>query len=449
MKRFYLCFLVFTILMSGCSQKKEAVNPDNALSHYLEKKDRTYSWELKETIEEDGFNTSILRLVSQEWRGIKWIHQLTIISPAEITTDCALLFIDGGSLKDGEPKWKGSDNELLRVLAALAVKNKAIVATIGQVPNQPLFDDLTEDELISFTLHNFRNDRDYTWPLLFPMTKSAVRAMDAVIEFAGKNNDHEINRFVVSGASKRGWTTWLTGAFDKRVTGVAPMVIDVLNMPVNLDYQKEVWGDYSIQIQDYVRLGLAQDLSSPDGKDLAAMIDPYSYRKNLSMPKLIINGTNDEYWPVDAIKNYLDELPGEKFLYYEPNAGHDLGGGEGALNTLSSFFYHEAYSHKHPVCSWEVSSDTLKSTLLINTTAVTVKANLWSCTSPDRDFRNDRFMSTEISNNDQTTLRLIVEHPESGYKAFYVELIFSDPAGGSFSQTTRMFVADDDELYLN
>ncbi|HCO84802.1 MAG TPA: PhoPQ-activated pathogenicity-like protein PqaA type, partial [Arenibacter sp.] len=121
--------------------------------------------------------------------------------------------------------------------AQVAEKNKAIVAIVRQVPNQPLYDGLTEDELISFTLHNYKNDKDLTWPLLFPMVKSAVRAMDAVQEFSSKNLEKEVTRFTVTGASKRGWTTWLTGANDKRVETIAPMVIDVLNMPVSLDYQ--------------------------------------------------------------------------------------------------------------------------------------------------------------------------------------------------------------------
>ena len=33
-------------------------------------------------------------------------------------------------------------------------ENKAIVAVVFQVPNQPLFGDLTEDEIISLILHN-------------------------------------------------------------------------------------------------------------------------------------------------------------------------------------------------------------------------------------------------------------------------------------------------------
>jgi PhoPQ-activated pathogenicity-related protein len=44
------------------------------------------------------------------------------------------------------------------------------------------------------------------------------------------------------------------------------------------------------------------------------MVDPYSYRSSLTMPKMLFMGTNDEYWPVDAIKNYIDSIPGENYI---------------------------------------------------------------------------------------------------------------------------------------
>ena len=34
----------------------------------------------------------------------------------------------------------------------------------------------------------------------------------------------------MTGASKRGWTTWTIGAVDKRVKAMAPLVLDCLNM---------------------------------------------------------------------------------------------------------------------------------------------------------------------------------------------------------------------------
>ena len=106
------------------------------------------------------------------------------------------------------------------------------------------------------------------------MTKSAVRAMDLIQEFSKKELHHNTKGFIVSGASKRGWTTWLTGANDKRVVAIAPMVIDMLNMSVNIPYQKVVWGDYSIEIEDYVKLGLAQEFGTNKENDLVKMNRP-------------------------------------------------------------------------------------------------------------------------------------------------------------------------------
>ena len=163
---------------------------------------------------------------------------MTLMVPDILKYNDALLFITGGSIKDGKPNTHKWTEELTKALSHIAKTNMAIVAILWQVPNQPLYDDLTEDALISYTLHNYLNDIDLTWPLLFPMTKSAVRAMDVVQHFSKKEIKRKIDHFVVSGASKRGWTTWLTGANDSRVKAIAPMVIDVLNMPVNIDYQK-------------------------------------------------------------------------------------------------------------------------------------------------------------------------------------------------------------------
>ena len=60
------------------------------------------------------------------------------------------------------------------------------------------------------------------------MTKAAVKAMDAVTEFTAPKGG-KITRYMVAGASKRGWTTWTTAAVDKRVFAAVPIVMVSLN----------------------------------------------------------------------------------------------------------------------------------------------------------------------------------------------------------------------------
>ncbi len=72
----------------------------------------------------------------------------------------------------------------------------------------------TEDAVIAFSFDRFMATGDESWPALLPMVKSAVRAMDVIQEVVPLGLGIPINDFVVSGGSKRGWTTWLTAAVD-------------------------------------------------------------------------------------------------------------------------------------------------------------------------------------------------------------------------------------------
>ena len=438
-------FVIWLILVASisCTTTPEPVTPETALQNYLQNGDESFAWNVEESYQIDGLEVYDLRLVSQKWREHTWKHTLTVLVPEENNHDGALLFITGGKNKDGNPVVRGGDDEFIQTMAQVAEKSSAMVAIIWQIPNQPLYDDLTEDALISFTLHNYQNDGDFTWPLLFPMVKTAVRAMDAVQEFSEETLQHNIARFVVTGASKRGWTTWLTGASDPRVEAIAPMVIDILNMPVNLDYQVQVWKEYSIQIEDYTKLGIPQDVHTENGDDITTMIDPYSYREKLTMPKMIFIGTNDEYWPVDAIKHYIDDIPGENYIHYVPNAGHDLGGGQQALTALSAFFGNTMLQEKYPSCKWEMSENESRITLSVEATPdKLLGALLWSSDSEDRDFRDEVWSSTEVENQDQKDIEVEVAFPESGFRAFYLDLVYSNPNGGEYTKSTRMFVTD-------
>ena len=429
----------------------EVTTPSNALQHYLHNGDTTFHWEIKDTYDNGGVTIYDLRLVSQKWRGITWVHQLSIVVPKENNYDGALLLITGGSVKNGEPNWSDKEDKFLVAATTIAAKDKAIVAVIRQTPNQPLYGDLTEDALISYTLHNFKQDGDYTWPLLFPMVKSASRAMDAIQQFAAGKLNHPISRFVVSGASERGWTTWLTGANDGRVEAIGPMVIDILNMPVNLDYQIKAWKEYSIQIEDYVKLGIPQQAHTDGGGAINTMVDPYMYRKQLTMPKMIFMGTNDEYWVVDAIKNYYDSIPGRNMIMYSPNVGHNLGGGQLAFSSLSAFFELTLGHKPYPACSWSTKTGKGRVTVDVKTSPdILTGARVWSANSENMIFRKALWTSRELPGSaGKKKVEFTEKFPESGFRAFYLDLIYRDPNGGEYTESTRMFVADKDELKLH
>ena len=452
MKLLFLSILfTFVLFQPEILLAKKAVTPETALQAYLHNGDKSFKWELKDQLKGEGLTYYRIEYTSQTWQTIHWTHDLMLMVPDDLQFTDALLFITGGSNKNEKPNTHKFNDELPVEFGKMCKVNKSVIAVLWQVPNQPLYDNLTEDALISKTLHNYQNDHDFNWPLLFPMTKSAIRAMDIIQEFSKKELHHKVNGFVVSGASKRGWTTWLTGANDKRVVAIGPMVIDMLNMPVNIPYQKVVWGDYSIEIEDYVKLGLAQQFGNGDGKsnDLVQMIDPYSYRKTLTMPKMLFMGTNDPYWPVDAVKNYIDDIPGDNHICYTPNAGHDQGDRKRAFATLSAFFGTTVSKGQYPICDYSLAEANGKITVTVKTTAdKLVDASLFTTTSPNQEFRDKKWGFVGLNAEKKALLQVDVDYPKSGYKAFYVELKYKSPFGQDFTQCTRMFVASDKQVIL-
>ncbi|MGE7777650.1 PhoPQ-activated pathogenicity-related family protein [Chitinophaga sp. NPDC101104] len=438
---------IFLVAVLAAGAARAQVTPETALRSYLNNDDKSFQWTVRDSFEVADITAYSVALTSQQWREHTWKHQLMVFVPKTVKHNGALLFITGGSLKDGEPRWTGANDKLYQAIGQIAHDRQAITAVLRQTPNQPLYNDLTEDALISYTLHNFKQSKDYTWPLLFPMVKSAVRAMDAVQELSRSRASKPVEKFVVAGASKRGWTTWLTGASDGRVKAIAPMVIDILNMPKSLDYQIETWKEYSIQIEDYVKLGIPQQTGTAEGKAITAMVDPYSYRKQLDMPKMLFMGTNDEYWVVDNVKNYINDIPGKYLLNYVPNAGHNMGDGKQVMNGLSAFFGITFNGQHYPECSYTVKKKGKEVTLNIKATSDKLEdVVVWTATSPDLDFRNDKWTSTSLGISATSNVSVSRPLPATGYQAFYVDLKYSQEKGDPYTVSTRVFLTDTEKV---
>ncbi len=317
---------------------------------YVQRPDPTFAWKQVRNHDTDAGKIVDIHLTSQTWREIPWEHQLRVYVPKEVQyPKQMLLFITGGST-DSRPK--PEDHAMGFALAQLC---GARVAVLPQVPNQPLMGGKKEDDLIGETFMIYLKTQESDAPLLLPMVKSAVAAMDA-LQAWGEEQGEPVESFVVTGASKRGWTTWLTGAVEggKRVIAIAPMVIPTLNMKAQSQHQLDVWGKYSEQIEDYTRRGLTEQFDTPVGRQLWKLVDPYTYLDRIKIPVLQINGTNDRYWTLDSMNLFWDDIHAPKYVVYLPNAGHGLDQHrEYATHGIAALFRHAATGRSMPKITWE------------------------------------------------------------------------------------------------
>ncbi len=271
--------IISIALWMFCALALQVNAQDTALDRYIAKPDPSYGWKLANTVSGQGYKGYILELSSQTWRSATevdrpvWKHWLTIIKPDKATSNKALLFIGGGSNKDTVPA-AVSERTL-----SFAMETNTVIAELGMVPNQPLFfsdskeKGRSEDDLIAYSRIKQINTGDDEWLVRLAMVKSGVRALDAVQEFLASEAGGrlKIDQFVVSGGSKRGWTTWLVGAVDKRVIAIMPTVIDALNSEAITRHHFEAYGFFSPALNDYVNHKIFPDkIGTPEYQHILA-----------------------------------------------------------------------------------------------------------------------------------------------------------------------------------
>jgi PhoPQ-activated pathogenicity-related protein len=429
-------FVLLPVFLAGAGVRAAA----GALEDYVARPDRTYQWKATERKRTDGATAHHLEMVSQTWRGQFWSHHLMVIQPDAVrNADWAMLYISGGGNNPPGDKELALFNEVAQRAGVLA-------CILTRVPNQPLYDGRHEDALIAYTFDQYTKSGDKTWPLLFPMVKSAVRAMDTIQALGRTDLRQRVDKFVVTGASKRGWTTWLTGATDSRVQAIAPMVIDMLNMKVQLDWSVAMYGQPSEEIDDYTRIGFHRRMDEPAMVQLRSWVDPFGYRERYRrLPKLLLLGTNDPYWVVDSLRHYYGELPGPKLVFQTPNAGHDLAGGKEAVRTLAAWVQMLADRQTLPQMDWTIDYPTARQARLsVRLDRAPAKLRLWTATSKDRDFRDDKWVSSDLgAPAGAASVTATVDAPAEGYRAFLVEAELGTSTGQSYKLSTEARVVPD------
>ncbi len=401
-----------------------------SMSDYIESTKNEFSYDIQEVIYEENWTGYHVKMISGEWLDskkvdqVEWWHYVDIIIPKQTTSSTGIMFIDGGQ--------KSEDYFRLDAQSiGNAIKTEAVIVNVSNIPFQPLNflssdqDSFEEDDLIAFAWNKFlkqgAKQKDVEWLPRFPMTRAIVRAMDLAQEIV-LQNDIVVKDFVVSGASKRGWTAWTTAAVDSRVKAVVPMVIDMLNLVPSFENHYRSYGEFSPAVQEYVNYNIQDWLGTEEFKVLMSYIEPFSFIDKFTMPKYIINAGSDEFFSTDSWRFYYDKLPGEKIIRYVPNKNHSLDG-RYLTEDLVSYFYRVINDIEIPSLSWNLSDNKLIAELNYDGD---YDVSVWTAKNDNgRDFRlweeGELWEETSIGKLANNKYELNVSSNLKGYKATMIE----------------------------
>jgi PhoPQ-activated pathogenicity-related protein len=434
----------------GAQAPARDTGTQTALDRYVAAPDPSFGFTKVGELPASGATATVLELTSQQWLTAAdvdrplWKHWLIVYRPPTVRSDVALLYISGGA-NNGRRPGRASP-----VLSRIAAETGTVTAELRMVPNQlltllgdPERKAREEDDLIAYTWDKYLRTGDERWPLRLPMTKAAVRAMDAISQWSARpeGGSATVTRFVVSGGSKRGWTTWTTAAVDARVVAIAPAVIDLLNVEESFAHHWRAYGFWAPAVDDYVRHGIMDWMGSPQFKALMAIEDPWSYRDRLTLPKFLINSAGDQFFLPDSSQFYLEGLLGETLLRYVPNSDHSLDETD-AFDSLAAFYGSVVSGRPRPSIRWTRDPG---GTLRVVTSAAPLSARLWTATNPaKRDFRLETFgkqwQAAALQPSAPNTYSATVPTPSAGWTASFMEFTFDVGASKPLTITTDVHV---------
>jgi len=315
------------------------------LDEYVQSDDGYFSWEEVASYNYPGATLYILNMTSQRYQTEEfstqpiWWHWVGVAIPDEIKNlDTSFLVITGGNNENFNPPAR-ADYEGTRI-ARYASQLGIICAYVKMVPNQPMrfyndpnFQSRSEDDFIAWTWRTLLNqlesedeEPNLTIAARMPMTKAVKRAMDAVTAAAKwRIPESNVQKFIVYGESKRGWTVMSIGTTDRRIVAVMPLVFSLINMDVAVDYHfRSMDGAWSFALGPYHHVNLTQDFINPAIQNLWHIEDMYTYKERFTMPFYAISSTGDEIFLPTDNHAWWNDFPDNKHLMMMPNAEHGM-----------------------------------------------------------------------------------------------------------------------------
>jgi PhoPQ-activated pathogenicity-related protein len=179
-------------------------------------------------------------------------------------------------------------------------------------PSDPEKRGRSEDAILAWAWKEFLDDPslDPKWLPRLPMTKAAFQTMRAAQEFLKDQNIAKIEGWVVAGASKRGWTTWMVGATKcescaAKILAINPLVPIVPDLVKEIHRQWQAYNGFTFAFSDYTAANLTQHMDDPKFAKALEVIDPINYMERLDkIPKVVVLSSDDEFMMMDWTNIY-------------------------------------------------------------------------------------------------------------------------------------------------
>ncbi len=402
------------------------------------------------------------QLNSQSWslRGIvapdHWQHEVECYIPDAAKEKNALVVINNGGNNDRSGKPAAPTNFLQDQLHRIASHTRTIIISVSNVPNQTLnyqgnSTPLAEDDSVAYSWMLFMQDpqQNHDQSLHIPMCAAVSQAMRlAKRELAEWN----IDKFVVTGTSKRGWTAWLTAISDPDVNGIVAFAIDLLGIKDCLRHMYKSYGsNWPVAFNPYYKQGIDKFIDTDEFEDLMQVEDPLSYintslGKRLKIKKYIINASGDDFYVPDNSRFYYNRLPGVKSLRMVPNVAH-----EGIVSiteqSLISFINRFQHQIELPELTENVQGDiTRGNTLTVRFSEPPASVIQWTAHNTEaRDFRYASGVNYLPSPVDLAAMGDNITIPlstlKTGWQATYLEATFHD----GYVATSQVYISPDEQ----
>ncbi|MBL8223826.1 MAG: hypothetical protein JNM50_00735 [Chromatiales bacterium] len=416
------------VLLAALLAGPGAADAGDVLRTYVAQPDPALAWTSRLEGRVGAARFRELILTSQVWQGTPWRHQLFVVCPDNARPGRpGVLFMAGGNWRDGYLERPGrvaapaGTDRYVRIARRL----EAPLAVLLQVPFQPLAGGLTEDALVAWSFEQFFAGAGDSSPLLLPMAKAGSAALTATTAVAAHDCGVAPQRFVVTGASKRGWAAWLLAAADPRVAGLAPAVFDAVWMDRQAAHQAATWGNLSTLLKGY--RPLAERLGTPAGDELLAIVDPWRHRAQLPQPKLVVLGSNDPYWPPDSASLYLGGMAPASVLYL-PNNDHVPDDVRRLTDGLVALADAVADGTVLPAVALEVAVAGDHVAVLVTAGAPARGARVWVARSDNAGFRSEPYVAQRARRQGVGSYAATVPLA-AGYVALFGEVDFAGRRG--------------------